>query len=183
MLAIVPAVSRPVIELYSVNFLDASNGWIAGNYGVLLSTNDGGVTWQRQASNTIYSLKEIYFRDVNNGWAVGWYGAILKYSDDLVILNPSIAQQLAISAIMNYPNPFNPTTIIQFSLKEPSILTMKLYNTLGEEVETILDAQRFDRGIQSVPYVPHELATGVYFVRIYASNPKYHAVHKIIFLK
>jgi photosystem II stability/assembly factor-like uncharacterized protein len=170
-------------QLYSVKFLDPLNGWIAGNYGTLLATNDGGVTWQRQASSTIYSLKDIYFNDLNHGWAAGWYGAILKYSDDMVIINPSPSQQPVISAVTNYPNPFNPSTVIQFTLQEPSTVTMKLYNVLGEEVETILDMKKFNRGIQSVPYVPKEIATGVYFIRIFTQDTKFSTVRKIMFVK
>ncbi len=70
--------------------------------------------------------------------------------------------------MQNYPNPFNPTTAIQFDLPQSSIVTLKIYNVLGQEVATLLDHQAFDLGNQEVDFDASALASGVYLYRIVA---------------
>jgi photosystem II stability/assembly factor-like uncharacterized protein len=56
--------------LHSVFFLDQSRGWAIGSKGTLLSTNDGGKTWQPNSASTSDVLRDIFFIDENNGWLV-----------------------------------------------------------------------------------------------------------------
>jgi hypothetical protein len=67
----------------------------------------------------------------------------------------------------NYPNPFNPSTTIRFSLPKSGHVTLKVYDLLGREVETLVDDQR-TAGSYSVEWTPNNLASGVYFYRIQA---------------
>ena len=70
----------------------------------------------------------------------------------------------------NYPNPFNPTTTIQFELPTPALVTLKIYNLLGQEVVTLLDRQDLEDGTQEVTFDGGNLASGVYFYRIIAEG-------------
>jgi hypothetical protein len=70
----------------------------------------------------------------------------------------------------NYPNPFNPTTTIEFSLSNPAVVTLKVYNTVGQEVATLLDNQQMDDGEQQVQFNASKLSSGVYFYRIIAEQ-------------
>ena len=70
----------------------------------------------------------------------------------------------------NYPNPFNPTTTISFDLPEQAFVTLKIYNTLGQEVGTLLNAEQMDEGTQEVQFNAGNLASGVYFYRISAQG-------------
>ena len=70
----------------------------------------------------------------------------------------------------NYPNPFNPTTTIGFDLPQPAIVTMKIYNVLGTEIGTVLNAEALDEGIQEIDFEAGSLPTGIYFYRIVAST-------------
>ncbi|MDI6804112.1 MAG: SdrD B-like domain-containing protein [Bacteroidota bacterium] len=94
----------------------------------------------------------------------------------------------------NYPNPFNPSTIIEFYLPQASIVTLKIYNTLGQEVATLLDRQEMEDGAQEVEFssVNAQLSSGIYFYRIVAEsvkdedNPvgqKYVKIKKMLLLK
>jgi hypothetical protein len=74
----------------------------------------------------------------------------------------------------NYPNPFNPSTIINYSLPEESIVTIKIYDVLGNEVETIVNETK-STGMYSVEFNTskfNRLSSGVYFYRIEAVSNK-----------
>jgi photosystem II stability/assembly factor-like uncharacterized protein len=64
--------------LMDVHFADAQTGWSVGDYGTILSTSNGGTSWQSQASGTTNLLHATYFTDAQTGWAVGINGTILK---------------------------------------------------------------------------------------------------------
>ena len=68
----------------------------------------------------------------------------------------------------NYPNPFNPVTTIQFDLPVPSVVTLKVYNLLGQEVATLYDHELFDEGAEEVEFDATSLTSGVYIYRIVA---------------
>jgi hypothetical protein len=69
----------------------------------------------------------------------------------------------------NFPNPFNPTTTIQFSLPKPGDVTLKIFNLLGEEVKTLADEYR-EAGKHSVQFNADNLSSGIYFYQIKAGN-------------
>jgi hypothetical protein len=71
----------------------------------------------------------------------------------------------------NYPNPFNPTTTIEFLLSDPAVVTLKVYNVVGQEVATLLQNQQMDDGEQQVEFNASALASGVYFYRIFVEQP------------
>jgi len=66
----------------------------------------------------------------------------------------------------NYPNPFNPSTIITFALPAPENVTLVLYHILGCEVKTVLRNEHFGPGVHSVLVHAHDLPSGVYFYRM-----------------
>ena len=68
----------------------------------------------------------------------------------------------------NYPNPFNPTTTLSFFLVNPAVVTLKIYNMLGQEVATAIDRQSMDYGEQEVVFDASRFASGVYFYQLKA---------------
>ncbi|TLY27511.1 MAG: T9SS type A sorting domain-containing protein [Ignavibacteria bacterium] len=71
----------------------------------------------------------------------------------------------------NYPNPFNPTTTIEFMLTNPAVVTLKVYNIVGQEIATLIDNQLMQDGEQAAQFDGSNLASGVYFYRITANQP------------
>jgi len=69
----------------SLDVIDENNIWIAGyddnEKGIIKSSIDGGLTWNKKLGDTIQLLNDITFIDSNNGWAVGDSGTILHTSD------------------------------------------------------------------------------------------------------
>ena len=71
----------------------------------------------------------------------------------------------------NYPNPFNPTTTIKYSIPKSSYVTIKLYDNLGRLVSTLIDEQK-PAGTYNIQLSAshYRLASGVYFYRMQAGN-------------
>jgi hypothetical protein len=69
----------------------------------------------------------------------------------------------------NYPNPFNPTTMIRFDLPKRSSVTLKLYDLFGREVATLVDDD-LQPGEYKVEFEASDLASGVYIYRLEAEG-------------
>jgi hypothetical protein len=80
----------------------------------------------------------------------------------------------------NYPNPFNPSTKIKFSLPIQSNVKLKIYNAVGQLVETILDKQ-MDAGYHEFNFNAASYPSGIYFYIL--ENEKINSVKKMILLK
>ena len=85
----------------------------------------------------------------------------------------------------NYPNPFNPTTTISFSLKQKTSVSLEIYNILGQKVCTLANGE-FDSGNYSVPWNGRDgknrpVSSGVYFYKMKAG--KYTSTKKMIMMK
>ena len=60
-------------NLRDVYFTDNMNGWVVGDNGTILHTNNGGANWASQTSGTTINITDVYFIDANNGYAVGGF--------------------------------------------------------------------------------------------------------------
>jgi len=77
----------------------------------------------------------------------------------------------------NYPNPFNPTTIISFDIREGEIGTLSIYNLRGQLVEN----QSYDAGSYDINWEGSKYGTGVYFYKL--KTDSYSKVNKMLMLK
>jgi len=69
----------------------------------------------------------------------------------------------------NYPNPFNPSTTITFSIPNEELVSLKVFNALGEEVSELINEIK-PAGNYSVSFNASTLTSGVYFYKISAGN-------------
>ena len=65
----------------------------------------------------------------------------------------------------NYPNPFNPSTTISFNLSKPGIVTLRIYNLMGEEIKTLVEGYR-EAGLYRINFNADDLASGMYLYRL-----------------
>lgn len=85
----------------------------------------------------------------------------------------------------NYPNPFNPSTDIIYMVKEPSLVSIKVYDMLGREVKTLVNetksAGSYVTSWSGDNNYGQPVSSGVYFYRMDAGG--YNAARKMIFMK
>ncbi|MFN4111684.1 MAG: T9SS type A sorting domain-containing protein, partial [Ignavibacteria bacterium] len=82
----------------------------------------------------------------------------------------------------NYPNPFNPKTKIQFEVKNKSFVSIKLYNTLGKEITTLVNEEK-NVGKYEIEIDAEKLGivSGVYFYKMIAGE--FTSIKKLVYLK
>jgi hypothetical protein len=80
----------------------------------------------------------------------------------------------------NYPNPFNPETNIKFDVTGNLHVTLKVFDLLGREVETLVDEQ-LSTGQYKVTFNAQDLTSGVYFYQIRMGN--FHSVKKMVLIR
>ncbi|HMQ69582.1 MAG TPA: T9SS type A sorting domain-containing protein [Ignavibacteria bacterium] len=69
----------------------------------------------------------------------------------------------------NFPNPFNPVTKIKYEIAEPGFVTLKVYNSFGKEVASLVNSKQ-NSGDHEVNFSGSELASGIYFYSITSGN-------------
>jgi hypothetical protein len=79
-----------------------------------------------------------------------------------------------------YPNPFNPSTTLSFSLSAPSMVTLRVMDLLGRTVETLVD-QNMNDGAHSLQWSAAGQASGLYFAELTAGN--FRQVQKLVLMK
>ncbi|HED37595.1 MAG TPA: T9SS type A sorting domain-containing protein [Ignavibacteria bacterium] len=84
------------------------------------------------------------------------------------------------NSLDNYPNPFNPSTNIQYQLKEGGFVSIRVYDYLGREVAVLVNKAQ-PSGRYSVTFNASDLSSGVYFYKIDTNN--FHKVKKMILMK
>ncbi len=94
--------------------------------------------------------------------ALGGYGHV-------GVNDQSVSVPEVYSLNQNYPNPFNPSTVISYSIPKQSIVTLKVYNLLGELVTTLVD-QPQSAGNHEFKFNAGHLSSGVYFYSIKAGS-------------
>lgn len=80
----------------------------------------------------------------------------------------------------NYPNPFNASTIIKYGLREPSQVTVEIYDVIGRKVETLFDGSQ-PAGYHSIIWNSGDNPSGIYFYKIWAGE--FTDTKKMILLK
>ena len=111
------------------------------------------------------------------------FDAIWAEFDQLESLEETIPAETAL--IGNFPNPFNPSTTIRYSIGAETQVTLKIFNTLGEEVATLVNEFQTP-GVRSVVWNGRNdfggtVASGIYIYRLTADNLV--LTEKMMFLK
>lgn len=71
--------------------------------------------------------------------------------------------------LQNYPNPFNPETVINYQLSSNGLVTLKIYDVLGNSVAALVDGYQSE-GLHTVSFNAAHLASGTYFYKLSAGN-------------
>lgn len=179
-------------ELTDFEFTSSQIGWVATqNKSIFTTTNEGfgwdtlqtGLTLQESINNFEFFNSQIsYGINQNNIYKTvdGW----VTYSIvDSIVAGINEQQITATEFILeqNYPNPFNPSTKISWQSPISSWQSIKLYDAIGREIETIVDGF-YEAGIHTKSYIANAtLPSGIYFYQLKAGN--FIETKKMLFIK
>ena len=90
-----------------------------------------------------------------------------KYSETIEVDYLGLPDNFSLS--QNYPNPFNISTVIRYSIPEEKLVTIKIYNALGEEVRTLTNEMK-QPGRYTINFDATSLSSGLYFYRLVAGQ-------------
>jgi hypothetical protein len=134
----------------------------------MCTDGNGSVMFSWQDMRSIYTT-DIYAHKITVP------GLVTEVSDNKMIDIPS---EFSIS--QNYPNPLNPSTIIRYSIPKSSQVSLKIFNALGEEIETLINEEK-SVGTYELNWNAANLPSGVYFYRLQAGS--FIQTRKMILLK
>jgi len=109
-------------------------------------------------------------------WQVFSDGPLMETQKDTTELLSSVNM----NSLDNFPNPFNPSTVIRYQIVKAGHVTLKVYDTLGKEVANLVDKEQ-SSGRYSVNFNASSLSSGIYLYRITANG--FTAVKKMILTK
>lgn len=139
---------------------------------------------------------ETYYTVTIGAGAKSIYGTMIDGNKDTVAGDPfvlqfrtqraptsvidDISQPLSFALHQNYPNPFNPTTVITFSIATQSLTTLKVYDVVGKEVATLVNAE-ISPGRYSIEWNASNVSSGMYIYKLHSGNKT--SVKRMMLLK
>ncbi len=139
----------------------------------------GGMKYIKNGENYFLILSDPRSFNVNNPYS-GINGISINSIDGIGNTKEAAEIPLKYNLYQNYPNPFNPRTTISYSIPRISFITLKIYDVLGREIETIVNEQK-PAGNYKVNFNAGGLASGVYFYQLRAGD--FVSTKKLILLK
>lgn len=129
-------------------------------------TDDGSVPTNRSAS--YYDNQWVTIIDPNN-YGKGYNLAVKAVIDIPASVKSSDAVPSEFVLYQNFPNPFNPATVIRYSVPQSSVVTLKIYSVLGEEVANLVN-ETLPAGEYTSKFDASALSSGIYFCTVTAGN-------------
>ena len=153
----------------------------------MVKSTDGGQTFEnfKVSESSFTPSSGVFFGDYTN--ITAWDGKIFPiwmrlHNDNLSVWTAPVVDSVIVSGssdkiigpddfvlFQNYPNPFNPSTTISFQIPSVEFVTVKIFDSIGNEIETIVKEFK-NAGVHEVNFDASRLSSGVYVYRIHAGT-------------
>jgi len=170
--------SAPFVEtMLSANSNTITDPMLRG----ISRTTDGGLDPRPEEGSSVYGMAEpaedSWFYNTSyvgafdgSNWLAGWtaldsYGFLGSgLVTDIEDVTFEVPESITLS--QNFPNPFNPTTQIGFTLPQSQEVSLRVYDMLGREVATLASREMFSAGQHTLSFDASSLSSGVYVYRL-----------------
>ena len=146
--------------------------------GAIYKTTDGGNSWERESVGLSKWAEDGIMLSQFLGYAAGG-DAVLKYG---IISSVEKLEEMPKDFLLrnNYPNPFNPTTTIEYEIPERSNVVLKVFDVLGKEIQTLVNQEQ-EAGVYRINFNGFNISSGTYFFSLKTGN--YEESKQMILLK
>jgi len=124
-------------------------------------------TVQMMAQDDSLAGTHVNGAEIGSGQAMG-----IKVNVSTSVNNISSTVPSDFNLSQNYPNPFNPSTSIRFDIRNTSNITLKVYNSNGQEVAILVNNELVSPGTKEVVFDATSLSSGIYFYTLFAGDFK-----------
>ena len=162
--------SGTTTNLRDVHFVDLNHGTVVGENGLIMNTDNGGTSWTTQASGVTTTLFSIFYSGGAPGFIAGGdlatsTNGVMLRSDIPLNVNQEQNDELSLSFLQNYPNPFSVSTEINYFVPLSSKITLALFDISGRRIDMLREGFH-ERGLYNLNYNPHDLNSGIYFLNL-----------------
>jgi hypothetical protein len=146
------------------------NLWMSGE-GLLKYDGNDFIHYTPQNSG-LYStnIRGIQIDEFNNKWIVHPNAISVFNEDGVTSVREEHQLPNAFKLQQNFPNPFNPSTSIQYAISSRHFVSLKVYDVLGNEVATLVNEEK-PVGSYKVDFNGASLPSGIYFYQLRAGDP------------
>ena len=167
----------------SFAFSDSVNGMVDSDEG-LKQTTDGGKSWVKKDYKIPFAgANKMLYNARGDLFLISGVKMVMIPSNQnpLPEIHSSNYQPIAEYHLSSsFPNPFNSSSTIKYFIPTTSHVSIKIFNTLGEEIKTLVDEEK-SNGAYEVTWNAHDLTSGVYFYRMQSGS--FVQTNKMILLK
>ncbi|MHB8132449.1 MAG: T9SS type A sorting domain-containing protein [Mobilitalea sp.] len=145
--------------------VETADGWIFKDTTINSSEEAGSVTFTLMTTSNLQR-------------EIGFYQSGCLNSTDVILEKNIIPNKFAM--LTNYPNPFNPSTSIRYTIPKLCHVALSIYNLIGQQITTLVNEKQ-QAGSYEVNYNMRDLSSGIYICRL--SMDGNILSHKIMLLK
>lgn len=183
-------------DLFDISFRNEMEGIAAGANGTVRYTSDGGYTWHEDpylsalTTFNVYSISGVDSTTVsaltrsttfsNSPEGSGTYIYTVSSEPFVAVEQEDNTTPTEFRLQQNYPNPFNPSTIINYSVPENGLVTLSIYDVLGNEISKLINEEK-SAGNYHVQFDASNKTSGIYFYQLKAGT--YLETKKMILIK
>lgn len=151
--------------------------WVSGSHTTTSDSTTGNNSWDVPINSTSKVFQKVittpglhrYYCIPHGGpGGVGMSGTITANA----LIGTGVAESSPVKSYslgQNFPNPFNPSTKISYYLPEASNVTLKIFNSVGQEIRTLINSRQ-SAGQYVISFDASVLSSGIYFYRLQAGN-------------
>ena len=174
--------SIPFGSTYQIAIDSNDVKWFTKDKNIHLYNQNGVITFDDKDVNELYPpfdevldptvyVYSVYIDKYNNKWLGYSNGYVVKYMGDDITDVKKDEQDIPVhyNLLLNYPNPFNPSTIISYQIPERGLVKLKVYDVLGNEIVSIVNEEKA-AGQYQVEFNSENLSSGIYIYRMQVNN-------------